>query len=62
MRIGATFSGIKMTEPEILDTKGVLMTEIICPSCRLEFRLDGNCDGVLVECPTCEVMLRVTCE
>jgi uncharacterized Zn finger protein (UPF0148 family) len=42
-----------------LTAQGILMTEIRCPHCGVTFRVDGNVDREVVECPQCDAELCV---
>lgn len=41
------------------DVIGHLLTEVVCPGCGFQFRLDGDCDREIVNCPACDAELRV---
>lgn len=45
---------------KIHEVTGTLLTEVVCPPCGYRFRLEGDCDRVIIECPDCGAELRVT--
>ena len=42
------------------DVIGELLTEVVCPGCGYQFRMDGDCDRQTIECPACDAELRVS--
>lgn len=46
-------------EKEIEEARGTIMTQIDCPACNTVFDLEGDRDGETVNCPDCNVPLKV---
>jgi len=42
------------------DVVGELLTEVVCPGCQYQFRMEGDCDRQTITCPACDAELRVT--